>query len=819
MEGDSVVHVCQSSPAGAQPSYPLSSKQLYQNLALKTGSQGIRLLDICPIQGGHSSSTAHQIVGHLRTVDLRQHPPFLALSYVWGKNGCTGHEVVLPSQGCTINITENCYEALKHIHKRLGRLTIWVDSICIDQDNFEERQSQISLMQDIYSQADSVYVWLGPGNKDSDKAMGYLKRRAKLGRRMPLTLLATSHPAEKAYQQHIYKVQSWKDVGGMYSVSVFRIPHTNKQCLLARLAWLFSERDNVNLDEILDREWIHRSWTFQEFLLARNITIMCGTKTISWDDLASALSAAPRGSGARVTASLPASEVVLSHWRSIIDLWFNLQRPRLEYAPEAKDITKRVSFKEQLITLWKEDKAPRMFRMPFLIPATLLHLSFAALWGFTSYHIMLSARKSISKKYPVGSESWGSNRATLWCLAVWGWLMATYVVYQISYRLQQRWHFIIYGWKQDWLQHAHMNSEHFRVLDAMRSALRERQSSNPRDRVYALHGILKATGATPTAPNYRKSISETYQTLVEDLVTFNPSAISLLMDAGCRGRFDGPTWIPNWQVPVPSAWLTSKYVLGVTTSCSGSSRDSFSNIIGRQLSLSGVCKGVITFQIKSEYMSCEGVDEFVQATLGAVLPWWTYVRQAVPPVEPNDQPVSSLFAILEGFSPPRGPTGVWHEAVNTPDGSYPARFEKYPLVRGPYDFRSLEFDFDDWRSLHRIFEKSIPAGLINEKLDMRKIFIKIKASTSAYRYLVRVHNKLVKDRRGLFVLSSGLLGTGPSDMKKNDEVFLLRGIPVPMVLRPDSAGEDFRVVGASMVHSLMHAESFKEHELNKIFLV
>jgi hypothetical protein len=80
----------------------------------------------------------------------------------------------------------------------------------------------------------------------------------------------------------------------------------------------------VKLDEVLDREWIHRSWTFQEFVLATNLRIVCEEKTISWDDLASAICTTPRGSGSQRRAPLPASEAVLGYWLTIIALWLNL---------------------------------------------------------------------------------------------------------------------------------------------------------------------------------------------------------------------------------------------------------------------------------------------------------------------------------------------------------------------------------------------------------------------------------------------------------------------------------------------------------------
>lgn len=64
-----------------------------------------------------------------------------------------------------------------------------------------------------------------------------------------------------------------------------------------------------------------------------------------------------------------------------------------------------------------------------------------------------------------------------------------------------------------------------------------------------------------------------------------------------------------------------------------------------------------------------------------------------------------------------------------------------------------------------------------------------------------------------------MVGTGPLEMRTGDRVFLLDGVPVPMVLRP-SAGEDtFRVLGAALVHGAMHGEQFDKSKLKCITLV
>jgi hypothetical protein len=216
-------------------------------------------------------------------------------------------------------------------------------------------------------------------------------------------------------------------------------------------------------------------------------------------------------------------------------------------------------------------------------------------------------------------------------------------------------------------------------------------------------------------------------------------------------------------------------------------------------------------------------DQLVSA-MHALLLWWAHVRKQAPSKDPNDRPLSSFFAVLDGMSPKRGPTGVWHEGGRDENGNtYSGHWEEGPLVQGLYDFSSRESAFENWRVLHGMLEPHIPmwtdTSAEHLSTHVPRVLAAVKANERANQYLVRLHNKLVKDKRCPFVLSTGLIGTGPPEMRVDDEIYLLSGVPVPMALRPESTSSTFRVVGAVLVHGLMHAENFKESELGDIILV
>jgi hypothetical protein len=68
-------------------------------------------------------------------------------------------------------VTKNLHTALSHLRNFSLERIIWVDAICINQKNTEEKEQQIQLMAKIYNQATRVLVWLGEAADNSDQAL------------------------------------------------------------------------------------------------------------------------------------------------------------------------------------------------------------------------------------------------------------------------------------------------------------------------------------------------------------------------------------------------------------------------------------------------------------------------------------------------------------------------------------------------------------------------------------------------------------------------------------------------------------------------
>ena len=97
--------------------------------------------------------------------------PYEALSYVWGSED-KPKSITVNNQN--LHITQNLYMALLHLQDHLCSRVIWVDAICINQKDDEEKSAQVALMGQIFRSAEATRVWLGEEADDSTRALNFL---------------------------------------------------------------------------------------------------------------------------------------------------------------------------------------------------------------------------------------------------------------------------------------------------------------------------------------------------------------------------------------------------------------------------------------------------------------------------------------------------------------------------------------------------------------------------------------------------------------------------------------------------------------------
>lgn len=102
-------------------------------------------------------------------VSLAEKPHYTALSYVWGDP--TDQHAITLNHDTTFLITCNLYSALEYLRDKDTARTFWIDAICINQKNEDEKGYQVQLMGPIYRKAEETCLWLGKESADSDLAM------------------------------------------------------------------------------------------------------------------------------------------------------------------------------------------------------------------------------------------------------------------------------------------------------------------------------------------------------------------------------------------------------------------------------------------------------------------------------------------------------------------------------------------------------------------------------------------------------------------------------------------------------------------------
>jgi hypothetical protein len=222
----------------------------YSYKPLDLGRPAIRLL--CLHRGDNNS----EISCSLFLAELHQRHDTIsyeALSYTWGSADLTESIAI---DGFFMNITSNLYGILEQLRYRDEDRILWIDAICIDQENMKERGHQVEQMSEIYKEAHRVIFWLGVGNFETDVLMESLQ-------------LLQREIEKQCYRSWLPEADDWKKTWDSME-PLFRRSHTHYKTLQFR-----------GLREVLARPWFRRVWILQEVALARAGIIFCGTKSVS----------------------------------------------------------------------------------------------------------------------------------------------------------------------------------------------------------------------------------------------------------------------------------------------------------------------------------------------------------------------------------------------------------------------------------------------------------------------------------------------------------------------------------------------------------
>jgi hypothetical protein len=170
---------------------------------------------------------------------------YVALSYAWGADSNTA---TMECDGQLLNLTSHLLGCLKSIYAHTGALSIWVDAICINQNDNAEKATQVAKMHNIYRQARCVFVQLGNEQDSSDVAMDAIKAASL--------------------------------------IDVLGLPENTDEALIATLQHksntpiLFKKSAFGPVPRLSDRAWFCLLWIAQEYFYARDLVFYCGRKVV-----------------------------------------------------------------------------------------------------------------------------------------------------------------------------------------------------------------------------------------------------------------------------------------------------------------------------------------------------------------------------------------------------------------------------------------------------------------------------------------------------------------------------------------------------------
>ncbi|EME44955.1 hypothetical protein DOTSEDRAFT_127979, partial [Dothistroma septosporum NZE10] len=161
------------------------------------------------------------------------------LSYAWESvsrdTGQSAHRAAaILLDGYKFPVTENLLNALRNLRDPKTDILIWIDQICINQDDHEERAQQVDIMKHIYNQAREIFIWLGEAANRSDELFRYAKK------------LRSKSVANR----------------------IMSLPELKKA-----------------IQGLLERPWFQRVWVIPEVALSKHTEVVCGSQHISWEAL------------------------------------------------------------------------------------------------------------------------------------------------------------------------------------------------------------------------------------------------------------------------------------------------------------------------------------------------------------------------------------------------------------------------------------------------------------------------------------------------------------------------------------------------------
>lgn len=481
-----------------------------------------------------------------------------------------------------------------------------------------------------------------------------------------------------------------------------------------------------DLNRILGHEWLTRVWTFQEIVLASNPVLVCGQSLIPWSVLQQSLEFYHDNSVISNHLSPVKSDEIESWWFLLI-VWTSIPRPTrwhgktLRFLPQGR---RSISVKDYSVQYLEGYQS-----LSFVLWISWI----ICILGLVILPWVLASVVA-TKVTKINTDRLIAAGVTLTVLSFGGITLCTHVISVYFNILNQ------------------LPEVEEAVLVGMLKALRERNASVPKDKAFALHGVLQALKIVPrkvSKVESTKSLGQVYYELFRDLLLWNPRLVCLLLDVGPPIP-DTPSWVPDWSTHRERSWIENEMVYDAVTSNIDAPRV---KIRGQKLIVQGTILGAASFVTGPfDRLDSDNLDTNRRETRRRLASAIAQLSGWLKEIS-RDVPVSPVYESL-----PKAILDALYGRVSSFDSPDGPSFNRWRRILCHWDVRGSR----------RSRDKSL--------LD------RVIADPSALEFTVRICNILSR-RRGLFFSTNGHIGSGPPRMLVSDKVALVNGVLSPLILR------------------------------------
>lgn len=244
----------------------------YRPLQDELGS--VRLLTVLPAKSDNSIIQCKITNGNIYKSRYK------ALSYVWGSPD-SGFPILLDAQ--PVLVRKSLYNFLLKSQRTLTEHLLWIDALCINQNNIAERNSQVQQMSALYQNADTVLVWLEDAIQAYESDLIDHYGAARHGAELSTSWLTPRHEWKTEWTDFSDREAKVKSLAATTSQQFWYEDHPDVHNLRLSALQIPSAEDIEMIQRIIVKIATHpywqRAWILQEFYQGQDLQLITEAST------------------------------------------------------------------------------------------------------------------------------------------------------------------------------------------------------------------------------------------------------------------------------------------------------------------------------------------------------------------------------------------------------------------------------------------------------------------------------------------------------------------------------------------------------------